>query len=365
MEDGTMADISQYTTTLTQMLDFEIAGNTGNQFLLAFIVFVGFTILLKIVKTIILVKLKQLTERTENNLDDLLFTIIQEIPWSFYTLVSIYASLSFLTLNEFIQSAVGYGIIIIFTYYGVKVIQTIIEFSKERVIKERTKSKKTEDVSLIGTLAEVLKISTWVFAFVLLLANFGYDISALIAGLGIGGLAIALAAQNILSDIFASFSIYFDKPFKVGDYVVVGDDSGTVKKIGIKSTRVETLKGDELILSNKELTSSRIHNYGKMTKRRIVFHFGVVYGTPSKKLRKIPAMVKDVIKSQDKAEADRVHFTEFGDFSLNFEAVYYVDSPQYVTYMDIQQAINLSIKERFEKEKIEMAFPTQTIYVEK
>lgn len=360
-----MAEISELFNQFSQILNFEIAGNTGTQFLTAFLVFAGLTLVFKVVKTVLLAKLKEITEKTENKLDDLLFAVLQEIPWTFYSLVAVYMALGSLTLSDFIRSAIGYAIILVLTYYGIKIIQAIIDFSKEQVIKDRKKLEKADDVALVSTLADILKIATWIFAFILLLANFGYDVSALIAGLGIGGLAIALAAQSILADIFASFSIYFDKPFKVGDFVVLGEDMGTIKKVGIKTTRIQTLKGDELIISNQELMSTRIHNYGRMEKRRVVFKFGVVYGTASGKLRKIPGIVSGVVGGIEKASIDRVHFVEFGDFSLNFEVVYYVDSADYNLYMDVQQKINLGIKERFEKEKIDMAFPTQTIYLEK
>jgi Small-conductance mechanosensitive channel len=145
----------------------------------------------------------------------------------------------------------------------------------------------------------------------------------------------------------------------------VGDDLGVVKKIGIKSTRIQTLQGEELVMSNKELTEARVHNYKKMEKRRIAFKFGVTYGTPTQKLRKIPGIVQKVVGGIDMADIDRVHFLEFGDFSLVFEVVYYVATGDYNKYMDLQQAINLGIKERFEEEAIEMAFPTQTVYVNK
>ena len=185
------------------------------------------------------------------------------------------------------------------------------------------------------------------------------------AGLGIGGIAIAFALQNILSDIFASFSIYFDKPFKVDDFIIIGDDKGVVKKIGIKSTRIQTLQGEELVISNKELTESRVHNYKKMERRRIVFVFGVTYETPTEKVKKIPSIIKDIIEKTELADIDRVHFKEFADFSLNFEVVYYLKTSDYAEYMDTQQEINLAMKEHFEKEQIEFAYPTQTVFVHK
>jgi len=197
------------------------------------------------------------------------------------------------------------------------------------------------------------------------LSNFGYNISTLIAGLGIGGVAIALALQNILTDIFASFSIYFDKPFQTGDFIIVGNDLGVVKKIGIKTTRLQTLQGEELVISNKELTETRIHNYKKMQKRRIVFNFGLTYDTSSAKLKKVLQILKGIIDKIEIAELDRVHFNKFGDFSLNFEVVYYLASSDYNEYMDTQQAINLAIKEKFEKDGIKFAYPTQTVFVNK
>jgi len=183
--------------------------------------------------------------------------------------------------------------------------------------------------------------------------------------LGIGGLAIAFALQNILEDMFSSFSIYFDRPFQIDDFIVIGDDMGIVKKIGIKSTRIQTLQGEELIISNKELTGKRIRNFKKMEKRRIVFKFGVVYETSTEKLKKIPGIIKDIMDRAELAEIDRVHFKEFGDFSLNFEVIYYIKSREYIDYMNTQQEMNFAIKERFEQEGIEMAYPTQTLYVNK
>jgi len=199
----------------------------------------------------------------------------------------------------------------------------------------------------------------------LVLQNLGYEISALVAGLGISCIAVAFALQNILSDIFASFSIYFDKPFKTGDFIVVGNDMGVVNKIGIKSTRIRALQGHEIVISNKELTGSRVHNYKKMERRRVLFSIGVEYGTPVAKLKKIPKIIKDSIEAQESTTFDRVHFKEFGDFSLLFEIVYYVESGDYTNYRDIQQEINFSIAEKFKKSKIEMAFPTTTVHVRK
>ena len=191
------------------------------------------------------------------------------------------------------------------------------------------------------------------------------DFTGAVVGLGVGGIAIAFALQNTLSDFFSAFSIYFDRPFEIGDFITVGEYSGTVKNIGIKSTRLKLLAGEELIISNKELTTASVRNFRKLEKRRIVFNIGVTYDTPLEKLKQIPPMITEIIKKVDAAEFERVHFTEFGDCSLKFLVSYYVNSADYATYLETQQSINFAIKEAFEREGIEMAFPTSTVYFKK
>jgi small-conductance mechanosensitive channel len=229
---------------------------------------------------------------------------------------------------------------------------------------DKSKRKK-KDVSdhILFLFKKILHAMIYIFAFLLVLNAFGINLSGVVVGLGVGGIAIAFALQNVLSDLFSAFTIYFDRPFEIGDFVIIGSDLGTVKKIGMISTRIQTLQGEELVVSNRELISTRIRNFKQMQKRRIVFGFGVIYATPLSKLEKIPGMVKEIITSIEIADVDRVHFKEFGNFSLNFEVVYYINSKDYAVYMDTQQEINFKIKEAFEKEGIEMAFPTQTIFV--
>jgi small-conductance mechanosensitive channel len=208
-----------------------------------------------------------------------------------------------------------------------------------------------------------MQVVIWVGGFLFLIDNLGYDITTLVAGLGIGGIAIALAAQTILGDLFSYLVIFFDKPFEIGDFIVVEDKMGTVEYIGIKTTRLRTLGGEQLICSNTDLTNSRVHNYKRMQERRVVFGLGVIYGTRAAQLKIIPKLIRDIIESIDGTRFDRAHFKSFGDFSLNFEVVFYVLSADYNRYMDIQEAINTQIFEVFEKEEIEFAFPTQTLFM--
>ncbi len=203
----------------------------------------------------------------------------------------------------------------------------------------------------------------WSLILVLLLENAGLDLSALIAGLGIGGIAIALAVQNILGDLFCYAAIILDRPFEIGDFLVVGDQRGTVEKIGIRTTRVRSLDGEQLVFSNNDLVSSRVRNFKRMQERRILFQIGVTYETGPEKLRRIPGFIRDIIEEIPETRFDRAHFAGFGDFSLNFEIVYFVLNSDYNRFMDIQQAINLALCERFDDEGIEFAYPTQTMYL--
>jgi small-conductance mechanosensitive channel len=186
-----------------------------------------------------------------------------------------------------------------------------------------------------------------------------------VTSLGIGGIAVALAVQNILGDLFSSLSITLDKPFSIGDFIVVGDYEGTVEDIGLKSTRIKSLSGEEVVFSNSDLLNSRIRNYKKMEERRISFDIGVVYGTPGKKLEKIPAIIEEIIKPQPNVRFERAHFRSLGDYSLDFGVVYHVLVPEYAVYLDIQQGINLELYARFEDEGIEFAYPTTTVVMDK
>jgi small-conductance mechanosensitive channel len=204
----------------------------------------------------------------------------------------------------------------------------------------------------------------YVLVLLMVLDNLGVDVTALVASLGIGGVAVALAVQNILTDLFACLSISIDKPFVLGDFIIVGDLLGTVEHIGLKTTRVRSLSGEQLIFSNNDLLGSRVRNFKRMYERRVVFTFGVVYQTRHEQLRRIPDMVRAIIEARENTRFDRAHFKAYGDSSLDFEVVYYVLVPDYNIYMDIQQAINLDLFERFEKEGIGFAYPTRTVYMQ-
>ncbi len=208
------------------------------------------------------------------------------------------------------------------------------------------------------------RIGLWSILLLAVLDNFGVDVTALVTGLGIGGIAVALAVQNILGDIFASLSIVLDKPFVVGDFLEVGDYMGNVEHIGLKTTRIRSLSGEQIIVSNGDLLKSRIRNFKRMYRRRVVFNVGVEYGTPREKLQEIPQMIRRALEAHEDVAVDRVHFSSFGDSALMFTAVYHVAKPDYALYMDIQEQVNLDLLRVFEEAGIDIAFPTQKLIVE-
>jgi small-conductance mechanosensitive channel len=230
-----------------------------------------------------------------------------------------------------------------------------------RLRRERQLQEQPEAIAALDVLGFVIRLVLWTVVILVILDNLGVEITALVAGLGIGGVAVALATQNILGDLFASLSIVLDKPFVVGDFLSIGEYLGSVEKVGLKTTRLRSLSGEQLIFSNNDLLNSRIRNFGRMFERRVVFALGVTYETPADKLRLIPVILREAIEAQDKVRFDRAHFQKYGDSALIFETVYYVLSPDYNYYMDLQQTINLIIFERFAKEGIEFAYPTQTV----
>jgi small-conductance mechanosensitive channel len=215
----------------------------------------------------------------------------------------------------------------------------------------------------MGAAAFAVRVAVWGAVLLIALDTLGVDITTLIAGLGVGGIAVALAVQNVLGDLFASVSIVMDKPFVVGDFIDLGEHRGVVENVGLKTTRVRSLSGEELVIANSDLLATRIRNYKRMSERRVLFEIGVVYGTPSDKLRRIPELVRKAIDSCDNTRFDRSHFKSFGASALLFETVYYMTVPDYNAYMDTQQAINLELYQRFEAEEIEFAYPTQTLFL--
>jgi small-conductance mechanosensitive channel len=236
------------------------------------------------------------------------------------------------------------------------------------LIDRRRASSAQVDAILTGSMDVILfsaGLVIWAMVMLLALDNLGVQIKPLLAGLGIGGIAIALAVQTVLSDLLASVSIALDKPFGIGDSLTVGDYQGTVEHIGVKSTRLRSISGEQIIIANADIIKARVRNFGRMGDRRTVFQFGVAYDTAVDVLAAIPAEVRKIVEAQRDARFDRCHFLVYGDTALQFELVYFVTKPDFLVYADIQQTINLALLTRLREMKVQLAAPTRAmVYVE-
>jgi small-conductance mechanosensitive channel len=318
---------------------------------------------LKVIQRIVISRLSKLAATTDNQIDDLIVSMLRQTKFLILLLASAYVAFLAITLKPAIAALWQKAVILILIIQGGLWASAGITFALGRTIQKKM-DQDTSSATTITFLGFIARLILWVIVLLLILDNLGVNITGLVAGLGIGGIAVALAVQNILGDLLASLSIVLDKPFVIGDFVVVDSLSGTIEHIGLKTTRIRSLSGEQLIFSNNDLLKSRIRNYKRMEERRIVFGFGVVYQTPMEKLKFIKTIVGDIIKKQENARLDRVHFKEYGDSSLNFEVVYFVAKPDFNLYMDVQEAINLEIFRRFQEEGIEFAYPTRTLYLQ-
>lgn len=336
--------------------------NTLYQWLIALaIVVLGYPILLLLRKKFIR-HIGIITEKTQTLLDDWLVNALQKTKAWFLLTITITIGLYFLKIPQHIEDVVFHIAIIALLVQAGIWLSTIFSLSLDNY-RKRQKEKDPASLTTLNAIGFVGKIILWSALLLLAMDNLGINVTALIAGLGVGGVAIALAVQNILGDLFAALSILLDKPFAVGDFLVVDDFMGSVENVGLKSTRVRSLSGEQLIFSNSDLLKSRLRNYGRMFERRVVFSIGVTYQTPLEKLKLIPSIIRKAIESQEHTRFDRSHFQKYGDFALIYESVYYVLAADYNLYMDIQQAINFLVHERFTEQKIEFAYPTQTVFI--
>ncbi len=338
-------------------------GNTVWQYLVALGGILLAWVILQLIRKKLISLLKKLTEKTSNNFDDILIKGLDRFVIPYIYLLVNYSIISQLTISPRLENILGVAMVFITTYYVVRIINFAIHGAVQVYMYQ--KGEPEERVKQLSGMLLVVKALVWIIGIIMLLDNLGYDVTTIIAGLGVGGIAIALAAQNILSDLFSYFVIFFDKPFEVGDYIVAGDKSGVVEKIGIKTSHVRSLDGQQLIMPNAEMVKSVIQNFKRLERRRVVFSIGVVYNTPVGKLKRIPEIVRELISGLDQVSFDRAHLKTLADFSINFEIVYYINSPEYLLYMDKHHAVCMGLVERFEQEGIEFAFPTQTLFVKK
>lgn len=344
----------------TFWLDLDLLNNPVRLWVSAVGLFAASMLLIGLVRSLLRRRLRK-AGATPTEVDDVLLGVVDRTKVFLLALPIAHLSLAPLTLPPKLIVALRFLAVIGFMLQVGLWASALAEFWMTR--HKREKGSDPVALTTLSALSFVLKVVVWIIVGVLTLDNLGFDVTALVAGLGIGGIAIALATQNILGDLFASLSIIVDKPFVIGDFITAGQDAGRVEKIGMKTTRIRSLTGELLVFSNSDLLQSRIHNYRPMLERRVLLQFGVTYQTPPEKLAGIPQLVRGIIERQDRVRFDRGHFVGFGDSSLNFEFVYFTLSPEYIVFSDIRQAVGLEVVSVFAAEEIEFAYPTRTLFM--
>jgi len=348
-----------------EFLEITFFENTLRDWMIALAIFLAILIGLLLIKQIWLKRASFLSHKKEGEPDGLLTRLLKQTRWIFLFILAANLALLTLQLPETTRNTIRVITMMILLvqagFWGNGLIAYIIN---RRVKKQMEMD--AERATTLNVVGLLVRIVLWSVVVLLILDNLpGVQVTTLIASLGITGIAVALAVQNILGDLFSSFTIVMDKPFVIGDFIIVDEYRGTVEHIGLKSTRIRSLTGEQLVFSNSDLLNSRVRNFKQMARRRILFELGVTYQTPPEKLVAIPGLIREIIEKHTEATFDRSHFSAYGDFSLNFETVYWVETPDYYTYMDIQQDINLEIYRSFAELGVEFAYPTQTIFMEK
>ncbi|MFO7446124.1 MAG: mechanosensitive ion channel [Ignavibacteriaceae bacterium] len=349
---------------MQRFLNQEYFGNTLWLYGTAILIFIAGIIFINIFRSIILKRIKKWSESTDSTIDDFIIRGIEKTVIPLLYFGAFYTAVNSLILHPKLAKALSVVSVILVTFFIIKLIISVLKYIIHSYLAKKgqleNREKQLRGIITLGS------FFIWAIGFIFLLDNLGFEISAVIAGLGIGGIAIALAAQTILGDLFSYFVIFFDRPFQIGDFIILSSDKlGSIEYIGIKTTRIRSLSGEQLIISNTDLVNSRIHNYKRMERRRVIFKLGIVYSTPYEKVAEAGKLLKEIVEGVPDTTFDRAHFISYGDFSLIYEVVYYVLSSDYNKYADAQQEINLKIYKEFESRGIEFAFPTQTLYLNK
>lgn len=346
------------------ILDMTLLGNTPRQWALAIALGLGTFLVLRALLHVVRGRLAELASRTAIDWDGIIVHALGRTHALFAPILALVAAVSVLhvppRVRNTLQAIAALSLLLqIGLWVSAGFTNWLQRYTVRRLVGDQAAA------TTVNALAFLVKLLLWSVILLLALDNFGINVTALVAGLGVGGIAVALAVQNVLGDLFASLSIVLDKPFVLGDFVIVDDHMGSVEHIGLKTTRLRSLWGEQLVFSNSDLLKSRLRNFGRMAERRVVFAIGVTYQTPRDKLVKIPQIIREAVEEQDNTRFDRSHFKTYGDFALTFESVYYVLSHDFNVHMDIQQAVNLRLHKRFEEERIEFAYPTRTVFLAK
>lgn len=329
-----------------QLLNYGVSTDQLRDFVIAIAIFLViqlfFILLVKILK-------QKLNIIQDEKVREVIYKNLNTLNWVFYFAISLSIALKFIETSGEVKELINQGSFILITFFAALIIQDWVIYLFGQMMSKNKADNTDFNPQNISLITSVLRILVWTLALIFILPNLGVNVTALVASLGISGIAIALALQNILSDIFASFSIYFDRPFQAGDFIEVGTDKGVVQRIGLRSTRIKALQGEEVVISNKDLTTARIHNFKLLQIRRVSFCLYLNLKTEPKKIREISALIEDVVSKQKKTRFDRAHLKEIGEKNLVYEIVYFIRENDYNIYMNTQQEINLGILEGFKK----------------
>jgi small-conductance mechanosensitive channel len=345
-------------------LDWQFYHNSVQAWLVAGIVFAVIGTTLFIVRTMLARHLAKVAERTVTTADDAIVDLLRRTRYFFILTAAVAGAMLFVEIPERARD-VGrvlgtIALIVQIAIWGNGLITFWFRNYAERKAESDISSRST-----IAAFSFVARAFLWIMLALVALNRLGYDVTALITGLGVGGIAVALAVQNVLGDLFGALAIVLDKPFVVGDTIGVDAFTGTVEHVGLKTTRIRSVDGELLVFSNADLLRSRIRNFKRMQERRVVFMLGVTYDTPPDTVARIPTIIREAVEAQEQVRFDRSHFRSYGDSTLNFETVYVVLTADYLVYADLHQAINLTILRRFAEEKIEFAYPTRTLVMKR
>lgn len=345
----------------------EVGGNPLSAWLLAGAGLAAAVLVFWLLKRLAVSRLKRLAGRTTSGADDLAVDLLAGARLWLFVPLAVYVASRGLALDEGARTLLRFGAVAAVTVQALLSMHRLVDFGLGLWMRRGVSKDHPDDSTVSSSLGVVRFLALLlVYSVIVLVAleNLGIDVTAMLAGLGIGAVAIALAVQNILGDLFGSLSIVLDKPFVVGDFIVVGQQMGTVERIGIKTTRVRALSGEQLVFSNSDLLSSRIQNFKRMQERRVVFSVGVEYGTPLDRLRLVPGVLKDAVLHRDKTRFDRANLSKLAESQLEYEVVYFVLSADFNLYMNIQEQIYLEVIDRLRGLEVGFAFPTRTVEVQ-
>jgi small-conductance mechanosensitive channel len=348
--------------SFTLLLDRTWYGNTVRAWLTGAVIAVAVFLITSGVRLLVTRRLEKVAARTANPYDDFLLEVVRRTRAYFLFFLAVVAGTRGLTLPGNLPATLDTAMIVIALLQAGVWGNALIRAWVEHYLAQRAERAEPASLATIRAMGFIARFVVWALLLVTALDSLGFKVSALVTGLGVGGIAVALAVQNILGDLLAAMAIVVDKPFVVGDAIQVDTLSGTVEHIGLKTTRVRSVGGEQIIFSNAELLKSRIRNYRRLVERRVAFFTDVRYDTPPAVVAQIPALLQALVESQEPVRFDRSHFVAFGESALRFETVYYVLDADYKRYMDIQQAINLALLERFAAMGVEFAFPSRTVY---